>query len=64
MRTARIKVDETDTWYHCYNRVCGVKSWRPFQKLQKEVMVEILKEVSELLGVKVVSYQIMARAAN
>ncbi len=60
MRTARIKVDETDTWYHCYNRVCGAESWRPFHKLQKQVMVEILQEVSELLGIKVVSYQIMS----
>lgn len=60
MRTARIKVDEANTWYHCYNRVCGSPNWYPFRDKEKEMFVRILKEVSILFGVKVVSYQVMS----
>lgn len=60
MRTARIKVDETDTWYHCYNRTAGTSSDRPFRDPDKEQFVRILKRVSLLYGVRIVAYQVMS----
>jgi len=60
MRTARIKVDDTNTWYHCYNRTAGTSRDRPFRDTDKEQFVRILKRVSLLYGVRVLSYQIMS----
>jgi REP element-mobilizing transposase RayT len=60
MRSARIKVDQTDTWYHCYNRVAGTSLDRPFRDADKEQFVRILKRVCLLYGVRVVAYQVMS----
>ena len=60
MRSARIKVDEHNTWYHCYNRTAGTSLDRPFGEPEKEQFVRILKRVCRLYTVKVVSYQVMS----
>jgi len=60
MRAARIKVDETDTWYHCYNRTAGTSKDRPFRDAEKEQFVRILRRVSLLYGVRIVAYQVMS----
>lgn len=59
MRTPRIKIDDRNTWYHCHNRVVGNAESRPFGDAEKEQFVRLLKEVSELFGVRVVAYQVM-----
>lgn len=59
-RTYRIKVDQEDTWYHCYNRTGGTSRDRPFGDADKEQFVRILKRVSILYGVRVVAYQVMS----
>jgi REP element-mobilizing transposase RayT len=59
-RTYRIKVDQEDTWYHCYNRTAGTSHDRPFDDADKEQFVRILKRVSILYGVRVVAYQVMS----
>ncbi len=60
MRSYRIKVDHTDTWYHCYNRAVGSSADRPLGRVEKEQFVRILHRVSLLYGVRVVSYQVMS----
>lgn len=60
MRTARIRVDDCNTWYHCFNRVAGTRQSRPFGPVEKEKFIRILHEVSELFGIKVVAYQVMS----
>jgi REP element-mobilizing transposase RayT len=60
MRSARIKADQTDTWYHCYNRVAGTSRDRPFRDADKEQFVRILNRVCLLYGVRVVAYQVMS----
>ena len=60
MRTARIKVDHTDTWYHCFNRTVGTSKDRPFGNAEKEQFVRFLRRVSLLYGVRVVAYQVMS----
>lgn len=59
-RSYRIKVDQEDTWYHCYNRTAGTSKDRPFDDAGKEQFVRILKRVSKLYDVKVVAYQVMS----
>ena len=59
MRTFRIKVDHTNTWYHCFNRAVGTSDDRPFENADKEQFVKILDRVSLLYGVRVVAYQVM-----
>lgn len=60
MRQPRIKLDQQDTWHHCYNRVAGTSHDRPFGDIEKEQFVRILKRVSRLYTVRVVAYQIMS----
>ena len=60
MRTARIKVDQADTWYHCYNQTVGSPHDRPFGNAEKEVFVRLLHKVSLLYGVRVAAYQVMS----
>jgi putative transposase len=60
MRTARIKIDHADTWYHCYNRTAGTARDRPFGDAEKEQFLRILRRVSLLYGVQVVAYQVMS----
>lgn len=60
MRTARIKVDDTNTWYHCYNRTSGTSRDRPFRDADKDQFIRILKRISLLYGVRVVAYQVMS----
>ena len=60
MRTARIKVDQADTWYHCMNRTVGNSQDRPFGNAEKEQFVRFLHKVSMLYGVRVVAYQVMS----
>ncbi|HMP34486.1 MAG TPA: transposase [Kiritimatiellia bacterium] len=60
MRTSRIKVDDTDTWYHCYNRTAGTSQDRPFRDADKEQFVRILHRVSQLYGIGIIAYQVMS----
>ena len=60
MRSARIKIDDQDTWYHCYNRIAGTSLDRPFRDAEKEQFVRVLKRVCRLYTVRVVSYQVMS----
>ena len=60
MRNARIKVDQVDTWYHCYNRIAGTSLDRPFGDADKEQFVRILHRVSLLYSIQVVAYQVMS----
>jgi len=60
MRQPRIKLDQQDTWHHCYNRVVGTSRDRPFGDAEKEQFVRILKRVSRLYTVRVVAYQVMS----
>lgn len=60
MRNARIKIDHSDTWYHCYNRTAGTVRDRPFGDFEKEQLLRILRKVSLLYGVHVVAYQVMS----
>ncbi len=60
MRQPRIKLDDQNTWHHCYNRVVGISADRPFGKSEKEQFVRILKRVSRLYTVRVVAYQVMS----
>ncbi len=60
MRNARIKIDQADTWYHCYNRCAGTSRDRPFRDADKEQFIRILGRVSLLYGVRVVAYQVMS----
>jgi len=60
MRHGRITIDFQDTWHHCYNRIAGTSLDLPFQNTDKEQFVRILKRVSRLYTVRVVSYQVMS----
>lgn len=60
MRQPRIKPDQQDTWHHCYNRTAGTSHDRPFGEADKEQFVRILKRVSRLYTVRVISYQVMS----
>ena len=60
MRLPRLKPDYQDSWHHCYNRTAGTRLDRPFDDADKEALVRILRKVSELYTVRVVSYQIMS----
>lgn len=60
MRNARIRVDFQDTWHHCYNRIAGTSKDLPFQDIEKEQFVRLLKRVCQLYTVRVVSYQVMS----
>lgn len=60
MRNARIKVDQVDTFYHCYNRIAGTSQDRPFGDADKEQFVRILHRVSLLYGIQVLAYQVMS----
>jgi putative transposase len=59
-RSYRIKIDQEDTWYHCYNRTAGACDELPFDDVDKANFIRILKRVSNLYGVKVVSYTVMS----
>ncbi len=60
MRQARITIDYQDTWHHCYNRIAGTSLDLPFHDVEKEQFVRILKRVSTLYTVRIVSYQVMS----
>ncbi len=60
MRQPRIKIDQHDTWHHCYNRTAGTSQDRPFADADKEQFTRILKRVSRLYSVRVVAYQVMS----
>jgi len=59
MRTSRIRVDHTNTWYHCFNRTVGTKDDLPLKRADKEQFVNILQRVSLLYGVRIAAYQVM-----
>jgi putative transposase len=59
-RSYRIKIDQEDTWYHCYNRTAGACDELPFDDADKAKFIRILKRVSILYGVKVVAYTVMS----
>ncbi|MDZ4200102.1 MAG: hypothetical protein U1E27_12555 [Kiritimatiellia bacterium] len=58
MRTCRLKPEE-EIWHHCFNRVVGASSARPFGEAEKEQFVRFLMKVSRLSFVEPVSYQIL-----
>ncbi|MCF7837385.1 MAG: hypothetical protein K9N49_02035, partial [Candidatus Marinimicrobia bacterium] len=60
MRKARIKIVSGASWTHCYNRVAGTKRDRPLGDAEKEQFIRILKRVSQLYCIRVVSYQVMS----
>ena len=60
MRLSRLKPDYQDSWHHCYNRVAGTRLDRPFDDADKEAFVRILRKVSQLYTVRVVSYQVLS----
>ena len=60
MRQARIKLDKESSWYHCYNRIAGTRHDLPFGDVEKEQFIRILKRVSTLYRVQVVSYQVLS----
>lgn len=60
MRTARLKVDEQATWYHCFNRIAGRRTDLPFGDKEKEQFLRILKRCCQLYTVEVVGYCIMS----
>lgn len=59
-RSYRIKIDQEDTWYHCYNRTAGTSEDRSFDDADKEKFIRLLKRVSILYGVRIVAYQVMS----
>ena len=60
MRHNRIKPDDRDTWHHCFNRISGTSLDLPFTDADKEQFIRILKRVSLLYTVKVVSFEVMS----
>lgn len=60
MRQSRIRIDDRDVWYHCFNRIAGTSNDLPFGPAEKEQFVRILRRVSLLYSVKIVSYQVMS----
>ena len=60
MRQPRIKMNDQDTWHHCYNRTAGTSSDRPFKDAEKEQFIRILKRVGTLYTVRIISYQVMS----
>lgn len=60
MRQGRLKLDYEDTWYHCYNRIAGMPGEFPFRDAEKEQFIRILKRVSTLYTIRIVSYQVMS----
>lgn len=60
MRNARITFDFQDTWHHCFNRIAGTSLDLPFHDAEKEQFVRLIKRVSLLYTVRVVSYQVMS----
>jgi len=58
MRTSRLKPEE-ETWHHCFNRVSGPSSARPFGDTEKEQFIRFVMKVSRLSFVEPVSYQIL-----
>ena len=60
MRYPRLRRDEDNTFYHCYNRVAGNSGDRPFGRTEKETFVRMLKELAAYYVVEVVAYQAMS----
>lgn len=56
----RLTFDESDTWYHCYNRVAGTSRDRPFREADREQFIRILKRVAAFYAVRVVAFQVMS----
>ncbi|MFH0879269.1 MAG: hypothetical protein V2A34_06115, partial [Lentisphaerota bacterium] len=60
MRQPRLKPDYQDTWHHAYNRIVGYPGDFPFGPVEKEKFIHILKRVSQLYTVSILSYQVMS----
>lgn len=60
MRRARLRMDQHDTFYHCYNRVAGTAQDRPFTAIEKEQFIRILRRVSQLYVIDVIAFQVMS----
>ncbi len=59
MRPPRLKPDTHDTWHHCYNRSAGFKNDHPLSNEAKTAFIGILRRLSGLYVVEVVSYCLM-----
>jgi hypothetical protein len=60
MRQPRLKIDEVDTFYHCYNRVAGDPGYFPFEDAEKERFIRLIKKLSRFYTVDVVAHQVLS----
>jgi putative transposase len=60
MRQPRLKIDEVDTFYHCYNRVAGDPEYFPFEDSEKERFIRFIKKLSRFYTVDVVAHQVLS----
>lgn len=58
-RYARIKPDDTGTYYHLTNRIAGMPGELPFGDVEKQKMVWLIKRLSRLFTVEVLAFQVM-----
>jgi REP element-mobilizing transposase RayT len=58
-RCARIKPDDTGTYYHLTNRIAGMPGDFPFDDVEKQKMVSFIKELSGFFTVEVLAFQVM-----
>ena len=60
MRIARAKRRGAGCYYHLVNRVAGTRDDRPFDDVEKELLVRLLKRLSQLYTVEVIAYCLMS----
>jgi putative transposase len=60
MRIARLKMRNAGCYYHLVNRVTGTREDRPFDDVEKEMLVRLLKRLSQLYTVEVIAYCVMS----
>jgi len=60
MRIARAKMRGAGCYYHLVNRVAGTRDDRPFDDVEKELLVRLLKRLSQLCTVEVIAYCVMS----
>ncbi|OPZ25377.1 MAG: Transposase IS200 like protein [Lentisphaerae bacterium ADurb.BinA184] len=58
-RCARIKPDDTGTYYHLANRIAGMPGELPFGDVEKEKMISLIKELSRFFTIEVLAFQAM-----
>lgn len=58
-RQARIKPSDRGTYYHIMNRISGLPGEFPFDDVEKEKLVRLIREWSHYFTVEPIAYQIM-----